>query len=214
MEKFNLGNREKKVLSTLKKYGFKNFQEMREFLLNKGIEVEKTIKSIQPIAFDDAVLAYELGCAIALKDGAKNAYNAIGKAYLAIVAVLGQLVSDVKDTISEAYNKFIDGVKEFADEVKAYVSEKWDTISKWCKKTATAFADGVKNVWEKTKDKVKGVVDSVKGAYKTLKDNAKATWEEIVEWNDERQQEDIKAKMKYAADKWGKDTVESWVNEL
>lgn len=73
MEKFNLGNREKKVLSTLKKYGFKNFQEMREFLLNKGIDVEKTVKSIQPIAFDDAVLAYELGCAIALKDGAKNA---------------------------------------------------------------------------------------------------------------------------------------------
>jgi hypothetical protein len=54
----------------------------------------------------------------------------------------------------------------------------------------------------------------VKGAYKTLKDNAKATWEEIEEWNDERQQEDIKAKMKYAADKWGKDTVESWAKEL
>lgn len=150
----------------------------------------------------------------AVKDGARKAYNAIGKTYLAIVAVLGQLVSDVKDAISEAYNKFVDGVKDFADEVKAYVSEKWDTISKWCKKTATAFADGVKNVWEKTKEKVKGVVDSVKDAYKTLKDNAKATWEEIEEWNDERQQEDIKAKMKYAADKWGKDTVESWLKEL
>ena len=150
----------------------------------------------------------------AVKDGARKAYNAIGKTYLAIVAVLGQLVSDVKDAISEAYNNFVDGVKEFADEVKAYVSEKWDTISKWCKKTATAFADGVKNVWEKTKEKVKGVVDSVKDAYKTLKDNAKATWEEIEEWNDERQQEDIKAKMKFAADKWGKDTVESWAKEL
>ena len=28
-------------------------------------------------------------------------------------------------------------LKEFADDVKAYVSEKWDVVSKWCKKTAT-----------------------------------------------------------------------------
>ena len=150
----------------------------------------------------------------AVEDGAKKAFDAIGKTYLAIVATLGQLASDVKDAISDAYNDFVDGVKDFADEVKAYVSAKWDIVSNWCKKTATAFADGVKNVWAKAKDKVMGVVSSVKDAYKTLKDNAEATWDEIKEWNDERQQEDIKAKMKYAADKWGKDTVASWVNEL
>ena len=150
----------------------------------------------------------------AVEDGAKKAYNAIGKAYLTIVAVLGQLVSDVKDAISEAYNDFVDSAKEFADEVKAYVSEKWDIVANWCKKTATSFADGVKNVWNKMKDKVSKTVEAVKDAYKTLKDNAKATWDEIQEWNDERQQEDIKAKMKYAADKWGKDTVASWVDSL
>ena len=150
----------------------------------------------------------------AVKDGAKKAYDAIGKTYLAIVATLGQLASDVKDKISEAYNNFVDGVKDFADEVKAYVSSKWETVSKWCKKTATSFADGVKNVWEKTKEKVMSVVGSVKDAYKTLEDEAEATWDEVVTWNDERIQNNIKAKMKYAADKWGKDTVASWINEL
>ena len=178
------------------------FDKVKDVISNWVVDMLKQAKDILKNACDN------------IKDGAKNVAKAIGKTYLSIVAVLGQLATDMKDKISEAYNKFVDCVKEFTDDVKAYVSEKWDVVSKWCKKTATAFADGVKNVWEKTKEKVKGVVDSVKGAYKTLKDNAKSTWEEIEEWNDERQQEDIKAKMKYAADKWGKDTVESWVKEL
>lgn len=149
-----------------------------------------------------------------VKDGAVAAYKAIGKTFLAIVAILGQLASDAKDAIKEAYTSFVEGVKEFADEVKAYVKEKWDVVANWCKKTATAFAEGVKNVWDKMKEKVTAAVGAVKDAYKTLKDNAKATWDEIKEWNDERQQEDIKAKMKYAADKWGKDKVSSWIDEL
>lgn len=150
----------------------------------------------------------------AVKDGAAAAYKAIGKTFLAIVAILGQLASDAKDAIKEAYNSFVEGVKEFADEVKAYVKEKWDVVANWCKKTATAFAEGVKNVWDKMKEKVTAAVGAVKDAYQTLKDNAKATWDEIKKWNDERQQEDIKAKMKYAADKWGKDKVSSWIDEL
>lgn len=150
----------------------------------------------------------------AIKDGAKSAVKGIGKAFLAIVALLGQLASDAKDKISEAYNSFVDGVKEFSDDVKAFVSEKWDAVSKWCKKTATAFAEGIKNVWGKMKEKVVSAAGAVKDAYKTLKDNAKATWDDIKEWNDEKQQEDMKARIKYAADKWGKDTVESWVKEI
>jgi phage-related protein len=150
----------------------------------------------------------------AVKDGAAAAYKAIGKTFLAIVAILGQLASDAKDAIKEAYNSFVEGVKEFADEVKAYVKEKWDVVANWCKKTSTAFAEGVKNVWDKMKEKVTAAVGAVKDAYQTLKDNAKATWDEIKKWNDERQQEDIKAKMKYAADKWGKDKVSSWIDEL
>ena len=149
-----------------------------------------------------------------VKEGAKNAYNAIGKSYLTIVATLGQLVSDTKDKISEAYNNFIESAEEFVDEVKSYISEKWNVVSNWCKKTSTAFADGIKNVWEKTKEKVMGAIESAKEAYDELKDDANATWNEVVEWNTERHQKNIKAKMKYAVDKWGKDEVSSWLGEL
>ena len=150
----------------------------------------------------------------AVKEGATAAYKAIGKAYLAIVAVLGQLASDAKDAISEAYNKFIDGVKDFADDVKAFISEKWDVVSNWCKKTATAFAEGVKTVWGKVKDKVVAAAGAVKDAYNTLKDNAKATWEDIKKWTDDKQKAYYKDSLKYAADKWGKDEVSSWMDEL
>lgn len=150
----------------------------------------------------------------AIKEGSKDAAKGIGKAFLAIVAILGQLASDAKDKISEAYNSFVEGVKDFSDDVKAFVSQKWDVVSNWCKKTSTAFAEGIKTVWGKMKEKVVSAAGAVKDAYSTLKTNAKATWDDIKEWNDERQQEDIKARMKYAADKWGKDAVESWVKEL
>lgn len=149
-----------------------------------------------------------------VKDGAKKAYDAIGKAYLSIVATLGQLITDTKDEISKAYHSFVDGVKDFADEVKSYVSSKWDVVTSWCKKTSTAFADGVKNVWEKTKEKVMGAVGSVKDAYQTLEDEANETWDDFLQWNDERKQESIKAKLKYAVDTWGKDAVKSWVDSL
>lgn len=149
-----------------------------------------------------------------IKDGAKTAYNAIGKAYLSIVAILGQLVSDTKDKISEAYNNFVDGVNEFSDEVKSFISEKWDVVSKWCKKTATAFADGVKNVWNKMKEKVVNTVNAAKDSYKALEDNAKSTWDDVKKWSDEKQKEFMKANMKYSVDKWGKDEVNSWIENL
>lgn len=148
------------------------------------------------------------------KEGAKNAYKAIGKAYLAVVATLGQMASDAKDKISEAYNNFINGAKEFADDVKAYISSKWDAVTSWCKKTSTAFAEGVKNVWKKAKEKVMGAVGSAKDAYQTLEDEANETWDDFLKWNDERKQESIKAKLKYAVDTWGKDTVKTWVDSL
>jgi phage-related protein len=149
-----------------------------------------------------------------IKDGAKKAYEAIGNAYLNLVAVLGQLASDIKDNISKAYNSFVQSAKEFADDVKSYISNKWNIVSDWCKKTSSSFAKGVKNVWEKTKEKVMNVVGSAKDAYQTLKKNADATWNDIKDWNEERQQADFKARIKYAVDKWGKDEVSSWIDEL
>lgn len=146
-----------------------------------------------------------------VKDGVKNAYKAVGKAYLAIVALLGQLASDAKDMITESYNNFIECAKEFADDVKSYISEKWNVVSKWCKKTSTAFAEGVKNVWDKMKEKVTSAIGAVKDAYQTLKDNAKATWEDIQEWDDERKKEMFRAQLKYGVDEWGKDVVSDWL---
>ena len=147
----------------------------------------------------------------AIKDGYEKSYKSIGKAYLTIVGVLGQLASDVKDKISEAYNAFVESVKNFADDVKSYVSAKWDIVSNWYKKTSTSFAEGVKNVWEKTKEKVMIAVDAAKDAYKDLKDNANATWNDIKDWSDEKQQNILKASLKYAVDKWGKEEVSSWL---
>ena len=64
------------------------------------------------------------------------------------------------------------------------------------------------------KEKVTSTVGAVEDAYDTLNDDAKATWEDIKKWNDERQQKNIRAKLKYAADKWGKEIVSSWVETL
>ena len=66
----------KKIEESLKEYGFASLGEVREYTLNKGVDVEKIVKGVQPIAFDNAVWAYTLGCAIALKSGKINAADA------------------------------------------------------------------------------------------------------------------------------------------
>lgn len=60
----------------LAEYGFKDLDEVKELCTSKGIDVEKIVKGVQPIAFENAVWAYTLGCGIALKKGAKNAAEA------------------------------------------------------------------------------------------------------------------------------------------
>ncbi len=61
------------VKETLNKYGFKNLNEVKEICKAKGVDIEKIVKDVQPIAFEDALCAYELGCAIALKNNVKDA---------------------------------------------------------------------------------------------------------------------------------------------
>ena len=56
----------------LKKHGISNLNEAKEICLSKGIDVEAVVKGIQPIAFENAVWAYTLGVAIAIKNNAKN----------------------------------------------------------------------------------------------------------------------------------------------
>ena len=66
----------------LAKYGFKTLDEAKEFCLEKGVDAEAIVRGVQPIAFENAVWAYTLGCAIALKENAAAAADAaveIGK---------------------------------------------------------------------------------------------------------------------------------------
>ena len=66
----------------LAQYGFKSLDEAKQFCLDKGVDAESIVRGVQPIAFENAVWAYTLGCAIALKEGVKTAADAaveIGK---------------------------------------------------------------------------------------------------------------------------------------
>ena len=74
--------RQAKIDAELKNLGFSSLEEARDLCLSKGIDVEKIVKGVQPIAFENAVWAYTVGAAIAIKAGAKNAAEAaeyIGK---------------------------------------------------------------------------------------------------------------------------------------
>lgn len=62
-----------KINACLKKYGISDLEEARKLCLDKGVNVEEIVKGIQPIAFENAVWAYTLGCAIAIKTGVTNA---------------------------------------------------------------------------------------------------------------------------------------------
>ncbi|MBE6036227.1 MAG: GGGtGRT protein [Clostridiales bacterium] len=69
------------IEACLKEYGFATLEEARDLCLSKGIDVEAIVKGVQPIAFENAVWAYTLGVAIALKKGittAAEAAEAIG----------------------------------------------------------------------------------------------------------------------------------------
>ena len=70
-----------KIEAALKEYGMTSLEEARDLCLSKGIGVESIVKGVQPIAFENAVWAYTLGAAIALKKGitkAAEAAEAIG----------------------------------------------------------------------------------------------------------------------------------------
>jgi hypothetical protein len=60
----------------MKEYGFESLEQVQEYCNGFGIDVDNIVKSVQPIAFDNAVWAYTLGAAIALKKGCKVAADA------------------------------------------------------------------------------------------------------------------------------------------
>ena len=65
-----------KIEKCLAEYGFSSLEEMKAFTVEKGLDVDGIVRSIQPIAFENAVWAYTLGAAIALKKGCKKAADA------------------------------------------------------------------------------------------------------------------------------------------
>lgn len=65
-----------KITEACKQFKIKDLEDARKICLDKGIDVEKIVRSTQNIAFDNAVWAYTLGCAIAIKKGCKKAADA------------------------------------------------------------------------------------------------------------------------------------------
>ena len=65
-----------KISACLAEYGMSSLEDAREICLAKGIDVEKIVKGVQPIAFENAVWAYTLGTAVAIKKDCKKAADA------------------------------------------------------------------------------------------------------------------------------------------
>ena len=71
-----------KINAVLANYGIKSIEECKDICLAKGVDCDKIVRGTQPICFDNAVWAYTVGAAIAIKKGcvkAKDAAAAIGE---------------------------------------------------------------------------------------------------------------------------------------
>ena len=71
-----------KIEKCLAETGIASLEEAKALCEEKGIDVEAIVKGVQPIAFENAVWAYTLGVALAIKGGVKSASEAaavIGK---------------------------------------------------------------------------------------------------------------------------------------
>lgn len=66
----------KQIEACMKEYGFSSLEEVRDYCLEKGVDADKIVRDVQPIAFENAVWAYTLGAAIALKKNCKKAADA------------------------------------------------------------------------------------------------------------------------------------------
>ena len=65
-----------KIEAFLAENGLGSMEDARELCLSKGIDVDAIIKGVQPIAFENAVWAYTLGVALAIKRGVTDAAEA------------------------------------------------------------------------------------------------------------------------------------------
>ncbi len=65
-----------KINAEAAKYGIKGLEDAKRICDEKGIDVRVIVHGIQPIAFENAVWAYTLGAAIAIKKGSVSAVDA------------------------------------------------------------------------------------------------------------------------------------------
>ena len=72
----NYEGRMPQLQPVLDKYGFKNFDEVKAYTNSKGVDAYSIVESTQPICFENVKWAYELGAAIAMKEGVKTAAEA------------------------------------------------------------------------------------------------------------------------------------------
>ena len=77
MELFeNYDRRIEKINKVLSEYGIKDINEAKSICDNIGLDTQGMVKEIQKICFDDAVWAYTVGAAIAIKSNVKSASDA------------------------------------------------------------------------------------------------------------------------------------------
>ena len=69
----SMDRRMPKIEACLKANGLESLDACNEMLLAKGIDCDKIVRGVQPICFDNAVWAYTLGTAIAVKRGLTDA---------------------------------------------------------------------------------------------------------------------------------------------
>ena len=65
-----------KINAVLAEYGIGSIEECKEITLAAGIDCDKIVRETQPICFENAVWAYTVGAAIALKKGCTKAADA------------------------------------------------------------------------------------------------------------------------------------------
>jgi GGGtGRT protein len=70
------------IVPVLKKYGLETLEEAKKVCDDYGVDVAAIVRGVQPICFENAVWAYTLGAAIAIKKGLKKASD--------IAATLGE----------------------------------------------------------------------------------------------------------------------------
>ena len=72
----NYDGRMPQLQPVLDKYGFKSFEDVKAYTNSKGVDAYSIVESTQPICFENVKWAYELGAAIAMKEGAAKAADA------------------------------------------------------------------------------------------------------------------------------------------